>query len=263
MSNLAFDYNVYNNNKNNIIAYDFRAHKPIIEEVADDNGIYDNRAGKKSEVYAFGSIEEIKAMIDVYDKHIDDAENDGQYKIACRNKMLFIIGINIGIRASDLRLLTWDFFFEKNIDGSLKFRKSYNLRPKKTSKAGKYVQLYFNSAVHKIINWYVEQYPIDDINDYVFKSRKGNEPISVNGMWRMIKNTAKEAGIEQNIGTHTLRKTFGRFTYMNATDKTQALIVLQKVFNHSSPAVTMNYIGLMNDEISDSFNSLNLGIDMI
>lgn len=263
MSNLALDYNVYNNNNENAIIYDFTSRKPIINKVEADDNPNDNRAGQKKEVYAFRTDEEIKAMIDVYDKHIKEYQHNGQLKMACRNKMLFIIGINIGVRASDLRLLTWDFFFEQMPDGSLKFRKSYSLRPRKTRKSGKYVNLMFNDSVKKIINWYISMYPIENIHDYVFRSRRGNEPITVNGMWRVIKDAAKEAGIQQNVGTHSLRKSFCRRVYDKANDKGQALVLLQRILNHSSSATTAAYLGLYDDEIEDAFENLNLGIDFI
>lgn len=262
-NNLAYDYNVYNKDNKNTIIYDFTSRKPIVEKAEVDNGTYDNRAGQKKEVYAFRTNEEIKSMIDVYDKHIEEASNSLLRKIACRNKMLFVIGINIGVRASDLRLLTWDFFFEKNLDGSLKFRESYSLRPKKTSKHNKYVNLYFNDTVKKIINWYINMYPIEDIESYVFKSRKTDEPITVNAMWRVIKDAAKEAGIKQNIGSHTLRKTFCYQVYANASDKGKVLIILQNILNHSDQLTTMRYLGLINEDIEDTFDSLNIGLDMI
>ncbi|MCM1231329.1 MAG: hypothetical protein NC489_14505 [Ruminococcus flavefaciens] len=67
-------------------------------------------AGKSSEVYAFRTKEEISAMINVLNKHIENATNDNQRQIAVQNKMLFLIGINVGIRASDLHDLQWNIF---------------------------------------------------------------------------------------------------------------------------------------------------------
>lgn len=52
-------------------------------------------AGVSSEVYPFATEEEIKSMIDVFNKRIEYATNDNQRQIACRNKMLFLIGINL------------------------------------------------------------------------------------------------------------------------------------------------------------------------
>ena len=260
MSNTAFDYNKY---QHNAVIYDFATRKPVSKNADADNGKYDNRAGKSVEVFAFRTNEEIKAMIDVFDKHIEEAENDSKRIIACRNKMLFVIGVNVGLRASDLRTLTWDFFFEQMVDGTLRFRDGYSLRPKKTSKHNKYVQLRFNDTVKKIISWYISIYPINDVKSYVFKSSQSDNAITVDMMWRVIKSAAKEAGITQNIGTHSLRKSFCRRLYDNAQDKSKALVVLQKILNHSSSLTTLNYIGITNDDMDDAFDSINIGIDWI
>lgn len=264
MGNVAYDVNrgqYYR--QNNIIDFDFKKKKVVTPEPVVDDKKYDNRAGQKKEVYAFRTDDEIKAMIDVFNKHIEEASTPNLKRVACRDKMLFIIGINVGLRASDLRLLTWDFFFEKGKGGELVFRDGYSLRPKKTSRTGKYVSLHFNSATKKIINWYIEQYPIENMTDYVFRSRALGEPITVNGMRRMIKTAAKEAGINQNIGSHSLRKSFCRRLYDNATDKGRALVILQTILNHSSQTVTLKYIGILNDEIEEAFEDVNLGFDFI
>lgn len=216
-------------------------------------------AGVSSEVYPFTSEEEIKAMIDVFNKRIDEATNDNQRQIASRNKMLFIIGINLGIRASDLCGLKYSFFM--NNDGT--FKDFYSLQPKKTRKTKKFVKLYFNQSVKKAITDYIEEYPFEDIDAYLFKSRKGDGSLSERGLWKIIVDATADAGIDKNVGSHTLRKTFGRFVFHNAEDKNKALVILQTIFNHSSPAITSKYIGLTDDEVSDVFNNLDLGLDYI
>lgn len=216
-------------------------------------------AGVSSEVYPFVSEEEIKAMLDVFNKHIEQAANENQRMIAARNKMLFLIGINLGVRASDLCGLKYSFFM--NEDGT--FKDSYSLKPKKTRKTGKFVKLYFNDTVKKAITNYLAEYPMESLDDYLFKSREGNGYIEPKSLWKIIVNTAKEAGLKNNYGTHSLRKTFGRFVYHNAQDKNNALVILQVIFNHTSPATTSKYIGLTDDEVSVVFNELNLGGDFI
>lgn len=216
-------------------------------------------SGVSSEVYPFTTEEEIKAMIDVFNKRIDEAETDTQKQISCRNKMMFLIGINIGIRASDLTSLRYSFFI--NNDGT--FKDFYTLQPKKTRKTGKFVKLYFNQVVKKAITDYIKEYPVEDMDEYLFKSRKGNSSITEHALWDILNKAAIEAGIEKNIGSHSLRKTFGRFVFHNAEDKNKALVILQTIFNHSSPAVTSRYIGLTDDEVSNVFNSLDLGLDYI
>lgn len=220
-------------------------------------------AGQDSEVYAFRTKEEIALIIKTLDAKIESSTNDNQRQIACRNKLLFLVGINIGIRASDLRTLKWSFFFEKQEDGSLKFNDFYKIQPKKQRKQGKFVKLFFNQTVKQAIVNYVNEYPIDDLDGYLFASRKGNDPISVNSLYHIVKDIAADAGIKQNIGSHSLRKTWGFWCWHESEDKNKALVILQKCFNHSSTQVTMKYIGLMDDEISDMYNSIELGLDFI
>lgn len=246
----------------NVISFDF------IKSIKDQEESKPKRpnnavVGESSEVYAFRSEDEIAAMIAVLDRHIEEAVSNHQRQIACRNKLLFLIGINVGIRASDLRTLRWSFFFTEQKDGSLKFNDSYKLQPKKQRKQKKFVTLHFNQTVRKAIDNYVSEYPVNDIDDYLFSSRKGDEPITVGALRKIIKNTADEAGIQQNIGSHSLRKTWGFFCWHNAKDKNKALVILQQAFNHSSTQITMKYIGLMDDEISEMYNSIELGFDFI
>lgn len=246
---------------NNVI--ELRIVNGKISKKQEDGGVNERRtnkvAGVSSEVYPFNTKEEIKAMIDVFNKHINEAPDNNKRQIACRNKMLFLIGINLGIRASDLCGLNYNFFM--NNDGT--FKEYYSLQPKKTKKTGKYVKLFFNETVKKAITDYIEEYPIQDMNEYLFKSRKGNSHITEICLGRIIKDTAKEVGIEKNICSHSLRKTFGFWVWHNAEDKNKALVILQKIFNHSDTSMTAKYIGITNSEISDVFNSLDLGLDYI
>lgn len=219
-------------------------------------------AGKDSEVYAFTTKEEISAMIKVLDEHITSASTPTQKRIACRNKLLFIIGINIGIRASDLRTLKWDFFFEKDKDNNIIFKEYYKMQPIKQRKYGKFVTLYFNQAVKQAIKWYIDKYPIDNLDSYLFSSRKGDEAVTVDGLCAIIKSIAAEAEIKKNIGSHSLRKTFGFWCWHEAADKEKALVVLQQIFRHSDTSTTAKYIGILNEEMEDMFNSISLGFEM-
>lgn len=216
-------------------------------------------SGVSSEVYPFATQEEIKSIIDVLDNRIKEATNDSQKRIASRNKMLFLVGINLGIRASDLCGLRYSFFMNNN--GT--FKDFYALQPKKTKKTGKYVKLYFNQTVKKAITDYIEEYPIEDMNEYMFKSRKGNGSITERSLWKIIVDVTDDAKLESNYGSHSLRKTFGYWVWHNAEDKNKALVTLQVIFNHTSTATTAKYIGLTDNEVSDAFNSLDLGLDYI
>lgn len=234
--------------------------KPRLNKDGSVNKVCSHKvAGISSEVYAFQNEEEIKAMIDVFDEKINNAPDEDKQWIAARNKMMFLVGINLGIRASDLCGLKYSFFMNDN--GS--FKEFYSLQPKKTKKTGKFVKLYFNQTVQKAITEYMENYSVEDMNEYLFKSREGDSHITEKSLGRIIKDAAKEAGIERNICSHSLRKTFGYHVWHSAADKEKALVMLMSIFNHSSIAVTKKYIGIMDEEIEDVFNNLNLGLDFL
>ena len=216
------------------------------------------KAGVSSEVYPFTE-EEVKAMVDMFDKKIENAPDDNKRWIACRNKMMFLVGINVGLRASDLAPIRWDFFYNK--DGT--FKEYYTLMPKKTKKHKKFVKIFFNQAVKKAVENYVNDYPIEDYNDYVFKSREGDSYITEVSLGRIIKTVAKEANIAKNIASHSLRKTWAFTIWHNAEDKSKALVMLQQCLAHSDSMTTMKYIGILDEEKKDMYESVEIGWDWI
>lgn len=215
--------------------------------------------GKSSEVFAFTSFDQINAMNAILDDRIENSVGL-EHKMACRNKLLFNVGINVGLRASDLRVLKWSFFFE---DETLMVKDHESIMPKKQRKQHKFVKIFCNDNVVKALNQYMEQYPVENLDDYLFFSRKGNEPMTEWTMWDIIKKTAIQAGIKQNIGTHSLRKTFGYWAYHLAADKSEALVRLQQIFRHDNPITTMRYIGIYDNELKSVFDSLNFGEDYL
>lgn len=214
--------------------------------------------GVDSEVFAFKNKEEIALMMNVFNKHIESATSEQKLWIARRNKLLFVVGINVGIRGSDLECLRWCDIFEE--DGT--FKDSYRFKPQKTMNKDKYVRLWYNATVKKAVMDYLRYYPIGDMNDFVFTSQKG-EHIKRVTIGQIVKDAASECGIKQNINSHSLRKTWGYHVWHNAEDKQKALVTLQYIFNHSSTHTTMKYIGILDEDAKEVFDSLELGLDDI
>lgn len=157
-----------------------------------------------------------------------------------RNLLLFIIGINTGLRISDILKLKV---------GDVRGRSYLDIREKKTGKAKR---LHFNRSVKNAIKELVPADVPDD--EWLFPSRKGNAPISRVQAYRILNDAADRAGILEKIGTHTLRKTFGYFAYKNGTP----IETLMQLFNHSSQAVTLRYIGITAEEVADVYLEMNL-----
>lgn len=216
-------------------------------------------AGVSSEVYPFKNKEEIKAMIGAFDNKIENASDDNKRWIASRNKMMFLIGINVGLRASDLVPLKWSFFY--NEDGT--FKDFYMLQPKKTKKYKKFVKVFFNQTVKKAVENYINDYPIENMDDYLFKSREGDGHITEKSLGRIIKDTAAEVGIDRPINSHSLRKSWAFTIWHEASDKSKALVMLQQCLGHSDSMTTMRYIGIMDNEKKDMYESINIGLEFI
>lgn len=213
-------------------------------------------SGVSSEVYAFKTYDDITRMLEVFDSHIANAKTPTNTKIWHRNKLMFILGINIALRGSDLSRLRWCDIL--NLDGSVK--ENTKIQPYKTRKTGKFVFIYFNNQSRKAIEDYLKLYPYEQLTDYVFESKKTNEGINPRQIWDVVKKAAKEAGIKQNIGSHSLRKTFGYWVWHDAENKEEALVLLMRIFNHSSTQVTLRYIGVEQEDLEKVYQQLNFGI---
>lgn len=165
----------------------------------------------------------------------------------CRDYALFTLGINSGLRISDLLSLK----VSDVLDGKGKLKDRITLREKKT---GKTKDFPVGETAKRALKEYLSEKNLDK-EDYLFPSRKrGNGPISRVQAYRILNEAARLAGIEERIGTHTLRKTFGYHAYKMGLD----LSVIQKLMNHSSPAVTLAYIGITQDDLDNVYMSLNL-----
>ena len=81
---------------------------------------------------------------------------------------------------------------------------------------------------------------------YLFKSKKNDLPITRQQAYRIINNAAKEVGIIENVGMHTLRKTFGYHAYQKGV----AISIIKRIFNQHSTAETLKYIGIDKSENS-------------
>lgn len=174
-------------------------------------------------------------------RDMEDIENMKRVlkKNGQRDYMLFLTGINTGLRISDILQL-----YVKDVRG----KSHITIKEKKT---GKVKRLLLNTPYKKELDEYI--IGLKD-EEPLFKSQKGiNQPIGGIRAWGILKEAAKVCGLE-DIGTHTLRKTFGYHFYQQYKD----VALLQEIFNHSSPSVTLRYIGINSDIIDTAISKFNL-----
>lgn len=76
---------------------------------------------------------------------------------------------------------------------------------------------------------------------------------------RILKGIAEDLHLNYKVSTHTLRKTFGYHQMVMSGNDPRKLMLLQKIFGHSSSMQTLQYIGITKEEIQDAYMKLNLG----
>ena len=162
-----------------------------------------------------------------------------------RDYCLFVLGINSGLRISDLLKLRISDIAE---NGKIKDR--IRLREKKTNK---FKDFPLSTSTKSALKDYLKTRNYTE-DEPLFMSRKNKGFLLRQQAYKIINDVAKSVGIKEKIGTHTLRKTFGYHAYNNGYNIT----LIQKLFNHSSPAVTLRYIGITQDEMDNVYLSLDL-----
>ena len=148
------------------------------------------------------------------------------------------MGTNNGLRTGDLLKLKV---------GDVKGMKVGDTLIIKEGKTGKRNILVMNKSIHKSLQIYLEALkPIDD--DFLFRSRKGSKAVTVQCVNNMVKKWVGEINLKGNYGAHSLRKTWG---YVQRTVYGVGFEILCKRFNHSSPAITMRYLGIEDKEVQN------------
>jgi len=156
-----------------------------------------------------------------------------------RNYIFFLSGINSGLRVSDLLKLR-----VRDVVGT-----HISIREMKTNKQ-KLILL--TPELKRELKEYIQGM---HANDFLFQSRQGhNKPIGRSAAYKMLRKVAEEFDL-QDIGCHTLRKTFGYWHYKQFKD----IVMLMTHFNHSTEKVTLRYIGEIQDSMDTAMKHLKIG----
>ena len=159
-----------------------------------------------------------------------------------RNRLIFAFGINTGLRISDILAL--------NIS-DVKDKQSVVIREKKT---GKYKKFPLNNKLKGLIQNYLKDFDGYRLNTPLFLGDKGLR-MHRSIVYRFLNKSVNILKLEVGaIGTHTMRKTFGYHHYKKFND----VALLQRILNHSSPSITLRYIGISQEEIDYSYENFEL-----
>ena len=158
-----------------------------------------------------------------------------------RNLALFTFGINTALRASDILQIK-----AGHVEG-LEVGESFRIREKKTKKVRRVV---LNEASYAAIQAYLKVRPKTGPNAPLFLSRIGKEQaITVSYLNNLVKRWGKVVGVKENLGSHSLRKSFGYHQRLAGT----SLPILVVAFNHSTQYQTLAYLGIEEEELTEAF----------
>lgn len=207
-----------------------------------------------SEPIAFDVIEQADHRADPI-KNLEHIQMIRDYLVSkerYRDNLLFIMGINFGLRIGDLLKLRVGNIINENLE----YRFPIQIQEQKTGKPRK---VFVNQAVDDAFALYVENRFNVSLNDYLFTGSNGNTPMRRQSVDRIFRQIMRELDLPYNSGTHMFRKTFAYWTLKISPDRQRALYMLQKMLNHSSSTTTLFYAGITDDEILSTSLSLNLG----
>jgi integrase len=155
--------------------------------------------------------------------------------------LLFKFGLNTGLRISDILPLK----VEDVLAHGGEFQEYLVLKEQKT---GKEKKIKVNESLRKEIRSYVKAYNIP-YHGFLFPSRKGSHIGRVQA-YRVFQEAASINDI-QNFGTHSLRKTWGYWTYKESRYN---IGLIMEALNHSSQKITLRYIGVNQDQKDELYS---------
>lgn len=164
-----------------------------------------------------------------------------------RDYALFVVGINSARRIGDIvTLKVSDLFYP-----DYSWRKYWSIKEQKTKKP---IKILINDSVKTAVSMLLSSMKNHTMDTYLFQSREGiNQPIETRSVHHILKEMSKMTGLDKkyNIGTHSMRKTWARNYYVNHPTE---IVKIQKALNHSSPGVTLRYIGIEQEEMNEMFS---------
>ncbi|HEY5562733.1 MAG TPA: tyrosine-type recombinase/integrase [Clostridiaceae bacterium] len=162
-----------------------------------------------------------------------------------RNWALFTLGINSALRISDLLALSVDDVMDSN--GNI--RERIKVKEIKTRKGKSFP---FTAKVKESLDIYIKtEHPTKAL----FPSRQSGEAhMSRVQFHRAIKEAAEYVGIKENVGSHSMRKSWAYNAYMKGVKLAQIMDAL----NHSSESMTLRYLGITQDILDEVYMEMDL-----
>ena len=174
---------------------------------------------------------------------------------AVRNRSLFMLGVSVGGRISELLALkvndVWqngkpvkDLLFDRNI-----------VKGGEVSRAVP-VNMDGRQAIESLIAWHIELYGGADPIRPLFPSRKGkgSKAMTRIAAHNALKDAFESAGLNGKLGTHSLRKSYAQRLY----EQTNDIYAVQEMLGHKSVVTTQRYLGVNYASVRDASEAMSI-----
>lgn len=190
--------------------------------------------------------------------------------------LIFEFGVHTGLRVSDIRRLRFRDIIDEYSSGRRRWAREIRILEQKTRKKGKkkldeegqdlrktnskrIIQVE-GQELEEVIRRTFKPITRWDLSAPLFPSRRLGPDGNVRSLgrwqiWHVIRTAASACDVPVRVGTHTLRKTFGYHYYK----KTKDIAMLQEIFRHSSPEITLRYIGITQEDHAAAYGMVRFG----
>jgi site-specific recombinase XerD len=176
---------------------------------------------------------------------------DGTFEI--RNRSLFLLGVSVGGRISELLALriedVWqnhqpvsDLLFQKRM---VKGRETARMIP---------VNADGQQAIYELIQWHLKRYFDLDPQRPLFPSRKFSAALSRSQAHRILEKAFRQANLNGKLATHSLRKTFAQRLY----DASGDIFLVQELLGHKSVETTQAYLGVSYKKMQQATEAIEI-----
>lgn len=180
---------------------------------------------------------------------------DGTF--ADRNRGLFMLGVSIGGRVSELLALTvGDVYQNGHPVSDLQFNKQI-VKGKETARTVP-VNSDGRKAIETLIAWHREYFKeglFEDVSAQrpLFPSQKGHA-LKRQAVHKILEKAFVAAGLNGKLATHTLRKTFAQRLYQQCND----IYMVKELLGHKNVATTQAYIGVNYVSAQEAVEAMSL-----
>jgi integrase/recombinase XerD len=107
---------------------------------------------------------------------------------------------------------------------------------------------YASTALYNYINDYRPQFFKREVNEYLFLNNHGKQ-MTRQGFFKILKEIAREKGIDKELSPHTLRHSFATHLLTGGAD----LRSIQEMLGHSNLSTTEIYTNISKEEIRNQY----------